>query len=184
MDTGALYHIAISRSLQTKIKKRVATSMKLLMINFSVGCNSTIAMSSLWGCPEKLHLAWKPISDGWACISKPMWLWLLHEWQWLPVCFQVQLKMLVIIYKALHSIGALFKGHLFSVISVWMIHTNRVGMLRCPQQSSVIFLDSGSACSLHSISLISPWFPPIALQRASKMWLFSQPGGSMNGTFW
>lgn len=78
---------------------------------------------------------------------------MLHELHWLPVCFWVWFKMLVIIYKALCGMRSDYlRDHLSPVVFAWQIQSCRVDTVQVPsvKQSHL------SECQKHAISVVVP----------------------------
>ena len=75
-----------------------------------------VAMRAILGAPRVAHVT-------------P----LLRELHWVPVCFWVQFKVLVITFKALHGMGpGYLSNHLFPITSTHPTQSCREGMLRTP----------------------------------------------------
>lgn len=88
---------------------------------------------------------------------------LLHKVNWLPLCFQVSFKGLVVTYEALHGMGAAYLRNCLSpMVSAWWIRVNRISVIWNLLIEHCIFWNLGSVasplltCSLEGDSLRYP----------------------------
>lgn len=94
-------------------------------------CNALYtSMSTTW----KLQLVQNAVTQiviSWISHGNAHMTLLLHQLHWLPVSFQIQLKMLVITYKALQSIGLGYLRGFFFPLFLFPLPplSNRVSML-------------------------------------------------------